>query len=239
MTDRDGRLRVGIVGCGDVAHRHYLPALASMADSVTLAAVADPRDGAGEAVASAVADWSPGTRVFREVDEMLRHASLDAVYNLTPAPRHGTVNQAILEAGAACYSEKPIASSVPEADRLITTAADRGVLLLCAPGSAVSKPIRWLKELADSGRLGPPTLAVAHFADPGPADWDEYTGDPAAFYREGVGPVVRPWRLPTPRDDDRPRPRPTRPGDGHDRPADPPRAWRTAGGPADRGDDAR
>lgn len=189
MTDRDGQVRVGIVGCGDVAHRHYLPALASMRERVTIDAVMDPRPGAGEDVASTVAAWSPGARVFRDLDEMLRAVPLDVVFDLTPAPHHGPVNQAILDAGVACFSEKPIASSVPEADRLIATAADRGVLLLCAPGSAVSKPIRWLAGLADSGRLGPATLAVAHFADPGPADWAEYTGDPAAFYREGVGPV--------------------------------------------------
>jgi predicted dehydrogenase len=183
------RLRVGIVGCGDVAHRHYLPALAAVSDRVTIAAVADPRDGAGEAVASAVAAWSPGTRVYRDVEEMLRRASLDAVFNLTPAPRHGAVNRAILEAGAACYSEKPIAASVGEADELIGLATERDLPLLCAPGSAVSRRIRWLADLARSERLGAATLAVAHHADPGPADWAEYTGDPAPFYRDGVGPV--------------------------------------------------
>lgn len=181
--------RVGIVGVGDVAHRHYLPALESLSSSVTLAAVADPRDGAGEAVASAVADWSPGTQVYRSVDEMLRGGELDAAFNLTPAPRHGAVNQAILDAGVACYSEKPLAASVAEADRLIALAKDRGVLFLVAPGSAVSSRIRWLKHLAESQRLGAATLAVAHHADPGPASWDEYTGDPTPFYREGVGPV--------------------------------------------------
>jgi len=78
---------------------------------------------------------------------------------------------------------------VREADQLIALAADRGLLFLCAPGSAVTSRIRWLKALTGLGRLGPPTLAVAHHADPGPAAWTEYTGDPTPFYREGVGPV--------------------------------------------------
>jgi len=188
VTEGD-RLRVGIVGGGDVAHRHYLPALRSVADRVTLAAVADPRDGAAESVAAAATEWSPGARAYRDVGEMLGGTALDAVFNLTPAPRHGTVNRTILDAGVACFSEKPIASSVAEADQLIALAADRGVLLLCAPGSAVTSRMRWLRGLATSGRLGQPTLAVAHHADPGPADWLEYTGDPTPFYREGVGPV--------------------------------------------------
>lgn len=183
------RLRVGIVGCGDVAHRHYLPAVKSKAPAVTIAAASDPRAGAAEAVAAAIQAWSPGTVAYRDLDQMLRESELDAVFNLAPAPHHGAVNRAILDAGVACYSEKPLASTVADADELINLAAERGVLFLCAPGSAVTSRIRWLRALAASGRFGRPTLAVAHHADPGPADWLEYTGDPTPFYREGVGPV--------------------------------------------------
>ncbi len=183
------RIRVAIVGCGDVAHRHYLPGLESMADQVTIAAASDPRAGAAEALASAVANWSPGTRPFRDLSAMLRDVEVDGVFNLTPAPHHGLVNRTILEAGIATFSEKPIAATVPEADSLIDLAANRGVLFLGAPGSAVTNRIRWLKDLAASRPYGRATLAVAHHADPGPADWDEYTGDPTPFYRQGVGPV--------------------------------------------------
>lgn len=183
------RFRLGIVGCGDVVHRHYLPALESMADHVTLAAVADPRAGAAEAVAVAAAGWSGSTAGFRDLEAMLRDTSLDAVFNLTPAPMHGATNRTLLEAGVSVYSEKPIASTIAEADSLIELAAARGVQFLVAPGSAVTNRMRWLRELAVTGRFGAPTLAVAHHADPGPAAWDEYTGDPTPFYREGVGPV--------------------------------------------------
>lgn len=48
------RLRIGIVGCGDVAHRHYLPGLASVADRIEITGLADPRPGAAEALAAAV-----------------------------------------------------------------------------------------------------------------------------------------------------------------------------------------
>jgi predicted dehydrogenase len=99
------------------------------------------------------------------------------------------VNRAILEAGVGCYSEKPLASNLADADALIDLAAARGVRLLCAPGTAATRRFRWLRDLAVSGRLGHPTLVVAHHADPGPAAWREYTGDPTPMYREGVGPV--------------------------------------------------
>ncbi len=186
MTDR---LRIGIVGCGDVAHRHYLPGLRSRSDAVQVTAVADPNREAARALATAAADWSPGARTYPGVEAMLDEETLDGVFDLAPATLHGTVNQAILERGVACFSEKPLASTLADADALLELAARRPTLFLVAPGSAASARVRWLKDLADSGRLGAPTLAVAHHADPGPAAWREYTGDPTPFYREGVGPV--------------------------------------------------
>jgi predicted dehydrogenase len=140
-------------------------------------------------MAAAVADWSPGATPYPDAASMLADARLDGVVNLTPAPMHGNVNRQVLDAGVNCYSEKPLASTVADATSLIELAEERGALLLCAPGSAVTTRMRWLADLAASGRLGRPTLAVAHHADPGPAAWREYTGDPTPMYREGVGPV--------------------------------------------------
>jgi predicted dehydrogenase len=185
----DAKLRIGIVGCGDVAHRHYVPGLASRAGRLAVAAAADPAPGAAERVVAAVSSWSPGTATYLDAGEMLGRERLDGVINLTPAPLHGAVTRQILEAGVACFSEKPLASTLADADELIEMAASRGVLFLVAPGSAATAPFLWLRDLVEEGRLGRPTLAVAHHADAGPANWREYTGDPAPFYREGVGPV--------------------------------------------------
>ena len=183
------RIRLAIIGCGDVAHRHYLPTLAGLADKVAVTALVDPRPGAAERAAASVAGWSPGARPYRELGEMLADGGADAAIGLTPAPLHGGVNLACLEAGLHLYSEKPMASSLEEADRLIAAARARSRLFLCAPGEAVTKRVRWLADLVASGRFGAPTLVVTHHADPGPAAWREYTGDPTPFYREGVGPL--------------------------------------------------
>ena len=75
---------------------------------------------------------------------MLAGETLDAVFNLTPAPLHGAVNREILEAGVACFSEKPLASTLADADALIDLAASQDVLFLVAPGSAATAQMRWL-----------------------------------------------------------------------------------------------
>ena len=190
LADSGRRLRVGIIGCGDVAHRWYLPALEHLADRVEITASCDPRSEAAERIVTAVEGWSPGTRAFTELDAFLTEAELDAVFNLSPAPLHSSITRACLEAGVHVYSEKPLAAALTEADELIALAAAHERLLLCAPGVAVTRRFKWLAEIVETRRFGTLTLAVAHHADPGPAAWREYTGDPSVFYREGVGPLI-------------------------------------------------
>jgi predicted dehydrogenase len=182
------RTRVGVIGCGDVAHRRYLPALAGLADRVEIVGCCDARSEAAERAADAVRAWSPGVRAFDRVGD-LADLQPDAVFNLTPGPFHAEVTTQCLEAGSHVFSEKPLSSSVDEANTLIEAARSRGLFLLCAPGSAATRRVRWLAEVAASGAMGRPTLAVGQFAGFGPAGWDQYTGDPTPFYGPKVGPV--------------------------------------------------
>lgn len=182
-------LRFVVVGAGDVAYRHYLPALEGLGGGVQIAAFVDPRPGAAEAAAASVAAWSPGAVGVREIDDIASMEDLDAAIDLAPAPLHGELNERLLDAGLHLYSEKPLASDLPCADRLIVKANEHGRLFLCAPGTAATRRFGWLADLVRSRRFGDPTLVVAHHADPGPAAWREYSGDPTPFYRDGVGPV--------------------------------------------------
>jgi predicted dehydrogenase len=183
------RLRLAVIGCGDVSRRHYLPALEALGDRVEIRACVDPQRSAADDAAARVANWSPSARSYADLSDALATEELDAVVNITPAPVHAAVSQMCLQAGLHVYSEKPIAGSIADADRLIETAAKGGLLLLCAPGVAVTDRFRWLADIAASDRLGKLTLAVAHHADTGPATWREYSGDPSVFYGPGVGPV--------------------------------------------------
>jgi predicted dehydrogenase len=171
-----------------VAHRRYLPALRAVSDRVEVDAVVDPRPGAAEVTADSVRNWSPNV-VVRETAGDLDGLELDAAINLTPAPLHARINAQLLEQRLHVYSEKPLAGSVEEANGLIAQARASNRVLLCAPGTAATRRFRWLADLIAGGRFGRPTLVVGHHADPGPAAWREYTGDPSPFYRPGVGPV--------------------------------------------------
>jgi predicted dehydrogenase len=184
------RIRVAVVGCGDAAHRHYLPPLAALADRVEIVAACDARLDAAARTVEAVRGWSPDARAFDSLDEMLVRTRPDAVFNLTPAPFHADVTEKCLAAGAHVYSEKPLAATLDRADELIAAARAADLLLMCAPASAATRHVRWLNDLVRSGRLGRPTLALAQCGNMGPASWLDYTGDPTVFYGPSVGPVL-------------------------------------------------
>ena len=180
-------IQLGILGCGDVAFRTYLPGLQLIQDRARIAACADSVQERGERFAAAVGG---DVRVYTSLEAMVEQPGLDAVINLTPAPFHLSTNRTVLQAGLHLFTEKPIAGSVAEAQDLIALAKQQDRLLLVAPAVAATNRFRWLRGLLDSGKLGKPTVATAQMANMGPAAWRDYKGDPAIFYSGDVGPVV-------------------------------------------------
>lgn len=185
------KVKLGIVGCGDVAFRSYLPGLAKVTDQVRITACCDLKIENAERAAEYCSRWSQEeVRTYTDYMALLRDPDLDAIVNLSPVPFHYEVNAAALEAGVHVYSEKPIASDIGRAQALIESARKRQTLLMCSPAVMATSRFRWLKEVLASGRLGQPTLIMAQLANLGPAAWREYTGDPAVFYGPDVGPLI-------------------------------------------------
>lgn len=178
--------QLGIVGCGDVAFRTYIPGLQALADRATVTACFDVIPERAERASAKF----PAARAYTDLDAFLAHPDLDAVLNLTPAPFHASTTREALAAGLHVFSEKPIAGSIEEGQQLAEQARGAGKLLLCAPATMVTDRFTWIKELIDAGRLGDLTLGSSQMASMGPAGWRDYTGDPAVFYAPGVGPVL-------------------------------------------------
>jgi predicted dehydrogenase len=179
-------IQLGIIGCGDVATRTYIPALERLTDRARVTATFDPI----EERAKNAASHFTGATAYTAYEEFLRHPELDGVFNLTPAPFHCDTSTAALDAGLHVFTEKPIAATVEDAQALIAYAQGRGRLLMSAPAVMATLRFRWLKKVVEAGRIGRLTLATAQMATMGPAGWRAYTGDPAVFYAANVGPVL-------------------------------------------------
>ena len=114
------RIRVGVIGVGHLG-RHHARLLASI-EGVELVGVVDTNRGRAEEVAA-----KHGGHVFGDARELL--SRVDAVTIAVPTVSHVDLALPFLDAGIATLVEKPIASSVEDADRLVATAERRRTLL--------------------------------------------------------------------------------------------------------------
>lgn len=180
-------IRAGIIGCGDVARRAYIPGIQEFADRITVVAAFDPAAGRADDIAG----MFTGAAAYTALDEFLAHdGGMDIAFNLTPAPLHREISAKALEAGYHVYSEKPIAATVDEAQELVDIASRTGRELIVAPAIMVTGRFRWMKRLVENRELGRPIAVKSHIGGMGPAGWNEYLGDPRVFYQKGVGPLI-------------------------------------------------
>ena len=179
------KIKIGVVGCGDIAFRSYLPAIRKLADQVELVAVCD----LDKARADQAQEEYGAQQSFADADEMLDRVDLDGVLILTPMVPHGPQSIAALEAGKHVYVEKVMAVDLAEADRMVELAERNNLVLACAPSTILLSAYQRVKTLIDGGEIGRVCFMHALGAHGGPARWDGYTSDPTWFYQLGGGPL--------------------------------------------------
>jgi predicted dehydrogenase len=170
--------RVGIIGTGNIAPV-YARTLAQL-DWVHLAAVADGAPGRAEAFAAKFGGAAC------TVDEMLADPTIDAVVNLTPAQAHVAVTSAILRAGKAAFSEKPLGVEFADGVALLDLAKSAGLRLGCAPDTFLGAGLQAARSAIDRGVIGEPLAANAFMLGFGPEWWHP---NPEIFYGPGAGPL--------------------------------------------------
>src|SRR4030095_1358027 len=114
------RLRIAVIGVGYLG-QHHARLLASM-EGVELVGIVDTKPGRAEQVAATC-----GTRAWPVASDLL--GRMDAVTIAVPPFSHLAVALPFLERGVSALVEKPVAPTVADAERLISTAASAGAIL--------------------------------------------------------------------------------------------------------------
>jgi predicted dehydrogenase len=114
-------LRVAVIGVGHLG-QHHARLLASM-EGVDLVGVVDIKEGRAAQVGAAL-----GVKAFTRSGE-LPPASIDAVTIAVPTVSHASVALPFIDRNVSVLVEKPLASSLADADQIIDAAARRGVVL--------------------------------------------------------------------------------------------------------------
>ena len=138
-------VRVGLVGYGYWGSKH-VRVLAGLPD-VELTVIESRTDRLKEAKRS-----FPAVRLASSLEEA--QDRLDAVVIATPPRQHGQVALQALRAGLHTMVEKPLATSVAEAEALVQAADDLGLTLMVGHTFEYNAAVWKLKEIISSGELG-------------------------------------------------------------------------------------
>ncbi len=147
MPDAPHRLRVGLIGTGDIAGYH-LKAWCATPDAEVVA-VCDRVRTRAEARATAFGI----SQVFDDAATMLATTPLDAVDIATWRGEHAAMVRLAAAHGLACLCQKPLAASLAEAEALVAEVAGR-IRLMVNENRRFAPHFRTMGGWVRGGRLG-------------------------------------------------------------------------------------
>jgi predicted dehydrogenase len=171
-------VRLGVLGLGSVFWGPYATLVQKLTaeNRVELVAGYDPDP---EKCRAAEQRFGLDTD-FADADALLASDDLDAVLILTSMNEHGPLALAALSHGKHVLVEKPMATTLVEAQALIDAASNSSRVLVCAPHIVLSPTYQEMHRRVNAGEIGPLYLGRARYGWAGPW-WGRW------FYESGGG----------------------------------------------------
>jgi len=160
---RTAPTRIGLLGCGMIAHFHHLRVLRRL-PGATLVAAADPDP---KARARAQLAHVP---THARMEEVLGRDDIDAVVICVPTHLHAEVALAAAAAGKHFYLEKPIAINAQDAKRVSDAAAEARLITAIGFNRRLHPLYEQARALLADGPLGRVCAVQMAFCEPTPPD---------------------------------------------------------------------
>jgi predicted dehydrogenase len=184
------KLRVGFIGAGRISDLHAIEYLRNPRAAIAAVCDADPAVAARQARAWGV----PEARTFGRPEDLLAADEVDLVEILLPHHLHAPVTLAAVAAGKRVSVQKPMATSLADAEAMVGAAEAAGLFLKLFENFVFYPPVVKAKELVDAGAIGEPLFVriKSNFGDPRhgwpiPVAARDWRLDPG---RCGGGPIV-------------------------------------------------
>ena len=142
------KLRFGIVGTGNIAHR-FARAIANVPQAELSAVASRTRE-----KADAFGDEFSVPLRFDSYEAMVASDQIDAAYVAVPHAGHAAAAILMMDHGKHVLCEKPMAVTAAEAERMVTCAERNHVFLMEAMWARFVPGTRKVLELIESGVLG-------------------------------------------------------------------------------------
>ncbi len=154
-------IRLGIVGCAEIAFRRFMPAVQNV-DGIRAVAVAEEYD---PSKLQMFKD-TYGLETETKFSDLIEREDIDALYIPQPPALHFKWAQYALEHGKHVLVEKPSTLSLADTETLVKTAAEKNLALHENYMFRYHAQIREIQSIIASGRLGEVRLIRASFGFP-------------------------------------------------------------------------
>lgn len=153
-------IRYAVVGAGWIAQEAFMPAVAATGNAVMQAIVSGSPQ-----TARRLADFHgvPEVLDYSSYDELISSDRIDAVYIALPNAMHADFAIRALMAGKHALVEKPLATSLAEAEAMIAAARDGGTFLMTAYRLHFEPGTHAMLAALRAGEVGEPTYFAATF----------------------------------------------------------------------------
>ncbi|MCI8292543.1 MAG: Gfo/Idh/MocA family oxidoreductase [Hespellia sp.] len=158
-------IRIGVIGGGVIVRRRHLPEIVENAYA-EVGAVCDVVKEKAEELAEEY-----GCSAYTDYKDLIQDDSLDAVIVAGPNRFHAQMTVDALNAGKHVMCEKPMATSLEDAEAMIEAAKKNGKKLFIAQNQRLEAPHVKAKELIASGALGKVITFKSTFGHPGCERW--------------------------------------------------------------------
>ncbi|MDX1285124.1 MAG: Gfo/Idh/MocA family oxidoreductase [Draconibacterium sp.] len=175
--------KIAILGCGKVAHLH-----AKAIENLPNARLV----GVWSRTTKTAEDFAAQYKVpfYTDIEKLIQKEKVDLAIVCTPHPFHLEPTIAVANAGANVLVEKPLASTLEDADKMIEACKTAGVKLGVISQRRWYEPVKRVKEAIDSGKIGNPVFGTINML--GWRDKDYYNADEwrGTWKMEGGGVLV-------------------------------------------------
>jgi len=149
------KVRFGLVGCGFISPNHAWSI--SVLEDAELVAVMDIKEKAARKMGERFkVDW------YTDYDSLLKRKDIDAIAIATPSGLHAELGIKAAQMGKHVIVEKPIATTLEQANSLIVECKKRKVKLAAIFQERFNAASQQLKKAADEGRFGVKFLGSAY-----------------------------------------------------------------------------
>ena len=146
------KLRLGVIGTGMAWKRLHWPAIQELGDKYEIAALCNRTKKDALDFASAI-NLSKD-KVYDDYNEMLKQENLDAVDVMVPIEENFEAAAAVVKANVNLIAEKPLASTLQGARKLLELHQKHPVNIMVAENYRYNEEINKIRDIVNHGKIG-------------------------------------------------------------------------------------